>query len=101
MIRAATMGPTPYTSVTDVLAVATAAGTSPAIALTQAWFSSSFEGGPDQRTRTRADHVAGTPSTVSPAATSCWANKQPSPPAASIAHVRSSNDAAQARSRSV
>jgi hypothetical protein len=42
----------------------------------------------DASTRVRAASVAGTSTTDSPAATSCWASKSPSPSAPSIAHVR-------------
>jgi hypothetical protein len=45
-------------------------------------------GAAESRSRTRADNVGGTSSTVSPAATSCWASNTPSPDAASMAHVR-------------
>jgi hypothetical protein len=54
---------------------------------------------PVPNTRTLAAKLGGTSSTVSPAATSCWATSKPRPPAASTAQVRSSNRSAQPRSR--
>ena len=48
--------------------------------------------------RVRAANVAGTSTTVSPAVISCWASKNPSPSAPSIAHNRRSNGSAHAKS---
>lgn len=49
---------------------------------------------PVPSTRVRAANVAGTSTTISPAVTSCWASRNPSPSAPSIAHVRDVNGAA-------
>ena len=54
---------------------------------------------PEPSSRTRADSVAGTSTTCSPASTSSRANSSPKPDADSIAHVRSSNLAAHCNSR--
>ena len=55
---------------------------------------------PASSSRTRADSVGGTSSTVSPAATSCCASSAPSPEADSMAHVRGVKSAANSSSRS-
>ena len=54
----------------------------------------------ESNNRTRADNVGGTSRTVSPAGTSCWASRAPSPVAPSMAQVRGSNRAANRSSRS-
>jgi hypothetical protein len=54
----------------------------------------------ESSSRTRADRLGGTSRTVSPAATSCWANRAPSPRAPSIAQVRGSNRMAKDSNRS-
>ena len=51
---------------------------------------------PLPNSRTRDANVAGMSTTCSPAARSCWANKYPSPPAHSIAHVRAPASSASA-----
>lgn len=51
-------------------------------------------------TRTRVDNDAGTSTTRSPRATSCWASNRPTPAAPSTAQVRSGQPAANANSRS-
>jgi predicted outer membrane repeat protein len=48
-------------------------------------------GRPVASNRARDARVAGTSTTTSPAATSCWASRWPSPPADSIAQVRASS----------
>ena len=48
--------------------------------------------------RTRAASLGGTSSTCSPAVTSCWASKCPSPSAPSTAQARSGHPAAHASS---
>jgi hypothetical protein len=48
---------------------------SAAIAVDNASLGSFFDAPPEPSTRTRADSVAGTSSTVSPASTSCWPSR--------------------------
>ena len=54
---------------------------------------------PAASSRTRAPSFGCTSSTRSPAATSCWASREPSPRAPSTAQVRSGQPAAHATSR--
>ena len=55
---------------------------------------------PAASSRTRAPSLGGTSSTRSPAASSCWASRWPSPPAPPAAQVRCGQAAAQASRRS-
>ena len=71
---------------------------SAAMAAERASLGSFFDDFPDPSTRTRADSTGGTSTTSSPAATSCWASRQPSPPAPSTAQVRAGQPAAHATS---
>ena len=76
-----------------------AADRSAATATDRASFGSFLFTSPAASSRTRAASLGCTSSTRSPAATSCWASRCPSPPAPSIAQVRSGPADAQASSR--
>ena len=59
-----------------------------AMAVDSGSLGSFFDDLPDPRIRTRAESAGATSTTLSPATTSCWASRDPNPPAESIAQLR-------------